>query len=140
MILSNLLSLFKKKPDGYATPWLSLNVVHAVALDGLTPDQAYGLRAQFLRANTVDFTATNGAAYTAYFRDSENGAKRAVALVESLHQFGRELNVPAFGVGAARGECLVNKSAKGGFESPPVGEPVTQAVRAAHAEAAPSVG
>jgi hypothetical protein len=137
-IIANLLSIFKKKPDGYATPWMVLHVVHAIAADGLTADQAYGLRARFLKAGAIDFSVTikdTVTTYTAYFRDTETGLQRCNALVEALRVYKFESAVTMFGVGVGRGECIVEKSESGGFETPPVGEAVTQAVRAARVEA-----
>jgi hypothetical protein len=127
------LSIFKKKPDGYATPWMVLHVVHAVAADGLTADQAYGLRARFRNAGAIDFSVTVSGAvtsYTGYFRDTEMGRERANALADGLRAYKVEFAVPAFGLGTGTGECIVERSDKGGFETPPVGEAVAQAVRA----------
>jgi hypothetical protein len=137
-LFANLLSIFKKKPEGYATPWMVLHVVHAIAADGLTADQAYGLRARFLKAGAIDFSVTIKEAvttYTAYFRDTETGLQRCNALVDALRSYKTEYAVPVFGIGTGHGECIVEKSDSGGFETPPVGEAVTKAVRAARIEA-----
>jgi hypothetical protein len=137
MIISAFLNLFKKKPDGYATPWMTLHVVHAVALEGLTADQAYGMRARFLRAGAIDFSvtpSTNGTAYSAYFRDTEQGRERAPKLIAELRELNAEMPIPAFGIGTGFGECLIVRSAEGGFDAPPVGEAVTEAKRAAMAD------
>ena len=141
MIISQFLSLFKKKPEGYDTPWMMIHIVHAVALEGLDADQAYGMRARFLRAGAIDFNVTpsaTGTAYTAYFRDTEHGRARAPKLIAELRELHAEMAIPGFGIGTGFGECLIVRSAEGGFDAPPVGEAVTEAKRAALAEAVPA--
>jgi hypothetical protein len=133
--LSALIRPFTRKRDGFASPWVSLTVVYAIAPQGLEPDEAFAMRGMVIKARPIDYKYTPPGSFIAFFAGSEAGRHAADALVAALRQYAAEHKLAAFGACAETGQCLATRRAGGGFSAPPAGE-VIASVRAAATAAA----
>lgn len=132
--LSALIRPFTRKRDGFASPWVSLTVVYAIAPQGLEPDEAFAMRGMVIKARPIDYKYTPPGSFIAFFGGGEAGRHAADALVAALRQYAAEHKL-AFGACAETGQCLATRRAGGGFSAPPAGE-VIASVRAAATAAA----
>lgn len=127
--------LFRGKNKGYASPWLQLTVVYALARDGMEPEHAFALRGKVLASAPIDFEFKDSNSYIVFFRGSTEGLQAANHLAETMRQYARETSLSAFGVGVQQGECLAQINAAGRFVGKPVGNVTAQSLRLAMDEA-----
>ncbi|MEP7156249.1 MAG: hypothetical protein ABI905_10790 [Betaproteobacteria bacterium] len=131
MIFSKLVDFFRNRNRGYASPWLQLTVLCAIARDGIEPTQSFALRGKVLAATPIQFEFKDSNTYLVFFRGSEEGMQNANGLAESLRAYAQENAIPAFGVGVVQGECLAQMGPAGRLAGKPAGKVIADAMRLA---------
>lgn len=132
--------IFGSNNKGYASPWLQLTVVCAIAQDGMEPEHAFALRGKVIAAAPIEFEFKDSAAFIVFFPGSAEGLQSATNLAESLRQCAREKSLSAFGAAVQQGECLAQMRSSGRFVAKPAGPLIAQAMRLATEEAEVKVG
>ena len=129
-------NLFNRKHIGYASPWLQLTVVCAVAQDGMEPEHAFSLRGRVMAAVPIEFEFRDANAFIVYFPGSAEGLQSATHLAATLREYAREKSLSAFGAAVQQGECLAQLRSGGHFVAKPAGPIIGQTMRLALVQAA----
>jgi len=114
---------------------VSLTVLYVTGRDTLSAKNVIALRDLISGAAPIDFVFLNPGSFEVFFPGTEEGKAKARQLNSALRSLASRQNISPFGVGVQIGPCLVAQDARGRFTSPPIGETISRAMRAAIQEA-----